>query len=121
MKKTKTRRRTVQLTEEQMQQLRKDRELIAQELPDLIAKHQRICDAKEEPTMSGALRRAIHSSKILLDDLADRAGTDLDTLDDFLTGEQPLSSEIIDQLTKILKLKLEPANGKPKPRRAKAS
>ena len=31
----------------------------AQELPDLIAKHQRIYDAKQEPTMSGALRRAI--------------------------------------------------------------
>src|ERR1019366_795803 len=119
MKTTKTRRRTVQLTEAQLQQLRKDRELIAKELPDLIAKHQRICDAKEEPTFSGALRRAIHSSKILLDDLADRAGTDLDTLDAFLTGDRPLTSDVIDRLTKILKLKLESANGKPKPRRAK--
>src|SRR6266481_764460 len=101
MNKTKSRRRTAQLTEEQMQQLRKDRDLIAQELPDLIAKHQRICDAKEEPTMSGALRRAIHASKILLDDLADRTGTDLDTLDAFLTGNRTLTSDVIDRLTKI--------------------
>ncbi|MBI1831259.1 MAG: hypothetical protein HYR84_07415 [Planctomycetes bacterium] len=120
MNKTKSKRRTTQLTNEQMQQLRKDRELIAQELPDLIAKHQRISDAKEEPTMSGALRRAIHSSKILLDDLAHRAGTDLDTLAAFLTGDKPLTSNVIDRLTKILKLKLESATDKPKPRRAKA-
>jgi len=117
---TRTKRRTVQLTEAQIQQRRRNRALIAEELPDLIAKHQRIRDAKEERTMSGALRRAIHSSKILLDDLADRAGTDLDTLDAFLTGDRPLTSDLIDRLTKILKLKLESANGKPKPRRAKA-
>ncbi|MBI2805235.1 MAG: hypothetical protein HYX68_09685 [Planctomycetes bacterium] len=120
MKTTQTRRRNVQLTDAQRQQLRRDRDLIAKELPDLIAKHQRICDAKEEPTVSGALRRAIHSSKILLDDLADRAGTNLTTLDAFLTGERPLTSDLIDRLTKILKLKLESANGKAKPRRAKA-
>src|SRR5437762_13332989 len=106
-KTTRTKRQTAHLTEAQIQQRRRDRELMAEQLPDLIAKHQRICDAKEEPTMSGALRRAIHSSKILLDDLADRAGTDLDTLDAFLTGERPLTSDLIDRLTKILKLKLE--------------
>jgi len=121
MNKTKPKRRMVKLTAEQMAQWRKDCELIAEELPDLIAKHQRIRDAAEERTHSGALRRAIHSSKILLHDLASRADTDMTTLDDFLTGKQPLSSEIIDRLTKILKLTLEPANGKPKPRRAKAS
>jgi hypothetical protein len=120
MKRTKSRRSTIQLNDEQMKQLRKDRELIAKELPDLIAKHQRLCDAAEERTHSGALRRAIHASKILLDELADRAETDMETLDAFLTGERPLTSDVIDRLTKILKLKLESANGKPKPRRVKA-
>ena len=120
MKKTKPRRRTVQLTDEQMQQWRKDCELIAEELPDLIAKHQRIRDAAAERSHSGVLRRAIHSSKILLHDLASRANTDMKTLDAFLTGAKPLTSDVIDRLTKILKLKLEPANDKPKPRRAKA-
>jgi hypothetical protein len=120
MKKTKPRRRTVQLTEEQMAQWRKDRELIAEELPNLVAKHQRIRAAAEERSHSGALRRAIHSSKILLHDLASHANTDMKTLDAFLTGATPLTSDVIDRLTKILKLKLEPANGKPKPRRAKA-
>jgi hypothetical protein len=61
-----------------------------------------------------------HANRILLDELADRAGTDLDTLDRFLTGDRTPTSDVIDRLTKILQLKLGPANGKPKPRRAKA-
>lgn len=87
MKRTKSTRSTIDLTSEQLKQLRNDRALIARELPDLAAKHQRLCDAAEEPTHSGALRRAVHASKMLLDDLAVRAGTDLDTLDGFLTGQ----------------------------------
>ena len=119
MKKKTPKRRTIQLTDEQIADLRRDRELIARELPDLIAKHQRLRDAAEESTHSGALRRAIHSSKVLLNDLANRAGTDMKKFDAFLTGDHSLSSDIIDRLTKILKLRLEPANGKPKPHRAK--
>ncbi len=120
MKKTKTRRRPVQLASAQIKQLRKDRALIAKELPNLVAKHARICEAAAERTTSGALRRAIHSSKILLHDLAHRAKTDMDTLDRFLTGDRPLTSDIIDQLTKILKLKLEITDGKPRARGGKA-
>jgi hypothetical protein len=103
-----------------MKEIRRSRALIAKELPELIKKGQRLHDAKQEPTMSGALRRAIHSCKILLPDLADRAETDMDTLDAFLTGDRTLTSDLIDRLTKILKLKLESTNGKPKGRRAKA-
>jgi hypothetical protein len=107
MGKSQPRRRTVQLTEAMRRQLRKDRALIAKELPNLIVKHQRIHEAAAERTKSGALRRAIHSSKILLHDLADRAQTDMDALDTFLSGERPLSSDIIDRLTKIVKTKVE--------------
>jgi hypothetical protein len=103
-----------------MKEIRRSRALIAKELPELIKKDQRLHDAMNERTTSGALRRAIHTSRILLPDLADRAETDMDTLDAFLTGERPLTSDVIDRLTKILKLKLEAANGKPRPRRAKA-
>src|SRR6266581_779864 len=90
-----------------MKEIRRSRALIAKELPELIKKDQRLHDAMNERTHSSALRRAIHASKILLPDLADRAETDMDTLDAFLTGERPLNSDIIDRLTKILKLKLE--------------
>lgn len=120
MNKTKSRRRPVQLTREQLGQLQKDRELIAQELPKLVAKQQRLRESAAEPTHSGALRRAIHASNILLHNLADRAGTDMKTLDAFLIGDRPLTSDVIDKLTRILNLKLAPANGKPKQRRAKA-
>ena len=103
-----------------MKKLRRDRELIAKELPELIEKNQRSHDARREPTMSGALRRAIHSCKILFPDLARRAQTDMDTLDAFLTGDGVLTSDIIDRLTKVLKLKLAAVGCKQKPRRSKA-
>ena len=93
MGKKKTRRIVDKLSDALVKKVRRSRALIAKELPDLIQKDQRLHDAMQEPTISGALRRAIHSSKILLPDLADRAETDMDTLDAFLTGEQPLTSE----------------------------
>lgn len=120
MRRAKSTPATTNLTDEQLRQLRKDRARIAKELPGLAAKHQRLCDAADEPTHSGALRRAVHASKILLDDLAARAGTDLATLDGFLTGKGTLTSDTIDRLTAILQLKLEPGNGQPKSRRANA-
>jgi hypothetical protein len=119
MKRASKERSTIELTDVQIKRLHKDRRLIARELPDLVAKHQRLCDAGEEATHSGALRRAIHASTLLLDVLAERAGTDLAALDAFLTGQRPLTSEVIDRLTRILKLKLEPANGTPKSSRGR--
>ena len=92
-----------------MKRIKRSRALVAKELPELIAKDQRLSDAMRERTPSAALRRAIHVSKILLPDLADRAGTDMDTLDSFLTGDQPLNSDIVDRLAMILKLRLAPA------------
>jgi hypothetical protein len=101
-----------------MKRIRRSRALIAKELPDLIAKDQRLADVMRDRTPSAVLRRAIHASRILLPDLADRASTDMDTLDSFLTGEQPLTSDVIDRLATILKLRLEPV-GKPRPQRSK--
>jgi hypothetical protein len=102
-----------------MKRIRRSRALIAKELPELIAKDQRLADAMRERTPSAALRRAIHASRILLPDLADRANTDMDALDAFLTGEQPLTSDVIDRLATILKLRLESA-GRSKPQRSNA-
>jgi hypothetical protein len=105
------------LTKKQLEQWHKDRDAIERELPQLAAKHERIRQAAQERTVSGALRRSIHSSKILLHDLARRADTDLKSLDNFLTGEQPLTSDVIDRLVKVLRLKLEPALANSRPRR----
>jgi hypothetical protein len=120
MQKKKQRQTVEKLDEELVTNLRRSRALIAKELPELIKKDQRLYDAMRESTTSGTLRQAIHSSKILLPDLAQRAQTDMDTLDAFLTGERPLTSDIFDRLTKILKLKLEAIGPKPKPRPSKA-
>jgi hypothetical protein len=99
-----------------MKRIRRSRALIAKELPALREKDQCLHDAMRERTTSGALRRAIHSSKVLLPDLADRAQTDIDVLDAFLTGEKPLTSDVIDRLTKILGLKLNLVGAKHRPR-----
>src|SRR5277367_4640765 len=108
------------LNDQVLKKLRRSRALIAKELPELIEKDRRLYDAMHEPTTSGALRCAIHASKMLLPDLADRAQTDMDTLDAFLTGERPLTSDVIDRLATILKLKLAAIGSKPKPRSSKA-
>jgi hypothetical protein len=120
MRKKKQRQIVDQLSGSLIKKLRRSRAVIAKELPKLIEKDQRLTDAMNERTTSGALRRAIHSSKILLPDLAGRAQTDMNTLDAFLTGERPLTSDVIDWLTKVLKLKLEAVRTKQKPRRSKA-
>ncbi len=119
MPKKKQRQVVSKLSDALTKKLRRSRALIAKELPDLIEKDQCLYDAMQERTTSGALRRAIHSSKILLPDLADRAQTDSDTLDAFLTGDRPLTSDVIDRLSKILKLKLGTVGSKPKPRPSK--
>ncbi len=108
------------LSDTLMKKLRRSRALIAKELPQLVENDQRRYDAMHERTASSALQRAIHASKILLPDLADRAQTDMDTLDVFLLGERSLTSDIIDRLTKILKLKLEAIGSKQKSRPSKA-
>lgn len=112
MQKKSTRRIVARLDDKLVKQLRRSRTLVARELPELIEKDQRLYDAMRERTTSGALRRAIHGSKILLPDLADRVGTDLDCLDAFLTGGGILTSDVIDQLTKVLKLRLKAIRSK---------
>ena len=103
-----------------MKRIRRSRALVAAELPELAEKGQRLHDAKSERTTSGALRRAIHKSKLLLPDLADLAEIDMETLDAFLTGTRPLTSDVNDRLAKVLKLKLEPDRPRTRTRPAKA-
>jgi hypothetical protein len=121
MKKPRVRRIYGTLTPAQKRRVRKVQQLIGKELPDLIRRNQLAHNAMKEKTLGGVLRKAIHECKILLPDLATRAEIDIGVLADFLIAEQTLSSDAIDRLVKILKLKL-PTN-KPKTRlgRAKAS
>jgi hypothetical protein len=84
----------------------KVRAQVAEELPDLIRRHQTAHDAMKEKTFSGSLRKAIQRSKILLPDLSARAEVAMGAIADFLTGEKTLPSDAIDRLVRILKLQL---------------
>lgn len=82
--------------------IRREREEIAGELPDLCARDQMRKEALEEPTLSGALRRAVHASPLSLSTIADRAGMAPAALDEFLTGERTVRSDVLDRLAAVL-------------------
>lgn len=90
------------LTPADQARLDKEREQIARELPDLTARDQLRREAAEEPTLSGALRRAIHTSPLSLSVIASRAGVAPQALDDFLTGERTLRSDVLDRVAGVL-------------------
>lgn len=102
------RRVTRGLTPQQQARLRRNRRRIAAELPDLKARNQMRKEAGAELTLSGELRRAIHASPFSLADIADQAGLPPLALDEFLTGERTLRSDVLDRLTKSLGLVLNP-------------
>jgi hypothetical protein len=91
-----------ELTPEEQERLKRNRELIAKELPDLILRDQMRKEAKEEPTLSGELRRAIHANESELSDIASQAGITPIQLDEFLTGERTLRSDVMDRLAKVV-------------------
>jgi plasmid maintenance system antidote protein VapI len=59
-------------------------------------------DARDESTLSGELRRAVHRSDRSLAEIATAAGITAIVLDDFLTGERTLRSDVIDRLATVL-------------------
>jgi hypothetical protein len=91
-----------ELTAAETERLEKYRGQIAQELPDLKMRDQMRQDARAEHTLSGELRRAIHESELSLAEIATRAGITPAVLDDFLTGERTLRSDVLDRLTSVL-------------------
>jgi plasmid maintenance system antidote protein VapI len=98
-----------ELTPAERQRLAKYREQIAQEMPDLQARNQMRKDASQENTLSGELRRAIHESDMSLAEIAARAAITPIVLDDFLTGERTLRSDVMDRLASVLGYELNRA------------
>lgn len=96
------RRTTRELTPAEQERLVRQRQQIAQELPEMTARDQMRKEAREEATLSGTLRRAVHASELALSVIAARAGLPPLTLDDFLTGERTLRSDVIDRLADAL-------------------
>lgn len=91
-----------ELTEAEQERLRRAQAAVADELPDLIRRDQLRTDAAREPTFSGELRRVIHQGDLTLNELAEKTGTTPEILDDFLTGEGTLPSDVIDRMVEAL-------------------
>src|SRR5437588_187074 len=87
---------------EEEQRYRQLRNQISQELPDLVVRGRLADEAAAEQTVSGALRRAIHASPHTLDELGKLAGIDGTWIDEFLTGERTLRSDVLDRLANAL-------------------
>jgi hypothetical protein len=102
------RRVTRELTPEEQARLTKQRTQIAVELPDLATRDRMRKEASEEATLSGELRRAVHGSTISLTALAKSAGISPLALDEFLTGERTLRSDVLDRLAAALGFILQP-------------
>ena len=98
----KARRITRPLTDAEQERLRKYQEQIAGELPDLAARDQMRKEASEETTLSGDLRRAIHASDLSLAEIATQVRITPLLLDEFLTGERTLRSDVLDRLAEVL-------------------
>lgn len=98
------------ITPEQLAKARAARESIAAELPDLAVRDQMRKEAQDEPTLSGEIRKALHSSSLPLAQIAQKAGIGLIALDEFLTGERTLRSDVLDRLAATLGLALTKKN-----------
>src|SRR5437879_4064345 len=86
----------------EQERLQQHQQQIARELPELVARDQMRKEASQEATLSGELRRAIHASDLSLSTIAARAGLTPGMLDDFLTGERTLRSDVMDRLAHVL-------------------
>jgi hypothetical protein len=107
MTQNQARRITRGLTAAEEDRLRRHREQVAAELPDLVIRDRMRRQAREEPTLSGELRRAIHASELSLRSLAEQARISPLLLDQFLTGEQAIGSDALDRLANVLGYRLQ--------------
>jgi hypothetical protein len=87
---------------ELLEQLRRDREKIAGELPELLERGKRLEEAATENSISGHLRDAIHRSGRPLRKIAAEAGIDALALCDFLEGTRTLRSDVLDRLAQAV-------------------
>jgi transcriptional regulator with XRE-family HTH domain len=91
-----------EIPDELLVQMRRDRELIKQELPDLMERDERMKEAASEDTLCGHLRRAVHQSHRPLREIARETGIATTVLCDFLEGERTLRSDVLDRLAQAV-------------------
>lgn len=90
------------IPDELLSQIKRDRDLIEQELPDLADRDARMSEAAAEDTLSGHLRQAIHQSRRPLREVSREAGISTALLCDFLEGERTLRSDVLDRLAQAV-------------------
>ncbi|HEV2948201.1 MAG TPA: hypothetical protein VGX70_12550 [Gemmataceae bacterium] len=90
------------ISPELLEQLRRDREKMAAELPELMKRGQRLDEAAAENSLTGHLRRAIHQSGRPLKKIAANVGIDVFVLCDFLEGTATLRSDVLDRLAQAV-------------------
>ena len=93
---------TKHVPEELLEQLRRDRAKIAEELPELRERGLRLDEAASENSLCGHLRRAIHRSGQPLKKVAAAVGLDVFVLCDFLEGTRTLRSDVLDRLAQAV-------------------
>jgi ribosome-binding protein aMBF1 (putative translation factor) len=106
MRNVKARRTTKSLTPHQQAKMARHRRQIHAELPEMVKRNRMSKEASEEPTLSGEIRRAVHASRLSLDEIAAETGITPLVLDEFLTGDRTLRSDVLDRLAKGLRLVL---------------
>lgn len=92
---------------ELLEQLRRDRDKITAELPELQERGRRLDEAAAENSLSGHLRDAIHRSGRPLKQIAAEAGLDVFLLCDFLEGTHTLRSDVLDRLAQAVGATIE--------------
>jgi hypothetical protein len=102
---------TKKIPTELLEELRRDREKIATELPDLIERGRLLKEAAAENSLCGHLRGAIHRSGRPLKKIAAEVGLDVFVLCDFLEGTRTLRSDVLDRLAQAVAatIQVEPA------------
>src|SRR6266852_4573742 len=101
---------TKRIPPELLEQLRRDREKIAIELPELMERGRLLDEAAAENSLCGHLRRAIHRSGRPLKKIAAEVGLDVFVLCDFLEGTRTLRSDVLDRLAQavVATIQVEP-------------
>src|ERR1700730_3223304 len=90
------------IPEELLEQLRRDRAKIAEELPELRERGLRLDEAASENSLCGHLRGAIHHSGQPLKKIAAAVGLDVFVLCDFLEGTRNLRSDMLGRLAQAV-------------------
>jgi hypothetical protein len=100
----------LQLTDEQRRQVETWQAQVRTELTQIPGRRQLMASAAREESFSGELRRAIRQGPLHPVQLARRIGLDPVELDEFLSGESVLTSEVVGKIMAELGLKLAAAD-----------